>query len=243
MDIKAEGLFITGTDTGVGKTVVAAAIARHLSLKGHSVGILKPVTSGALEKDGSLVSEDADLLRWASGCTAPDHITSPYVLREPIAPSEAALREGKEIRFELILEAYEKLASSHDIVIVEGAGGLLVPLAPGLLVADLPVRLDLPLLIVARPDLGTVNHTLMTCECALSRHIRPLGIVINGQFDNPAGAEEYAPRLISELSPVPLLGVLPRLESIDEKDLVEKLAPAFAPMHLETLLALEVDLG
>lgn len=243
MEIKTKGIFITGTDTGVGKTVVAAAIARYLSLNGFSVGVLKPVTSGAVEKDGSLVSEDADLLRRASGCTAPRQITSPHVLREPIAPSEAALREGKVVRFELILHAYEQLASSHDIVIVEGAGGLLVPLGPGLLVADLPARLGLPLLIVARPDLGTVNHTLMTCECALSRHIRTLGIVINGQTYNPAGAEEYAPRLISELSPVPLLGTLPRLESTDEMDLVERLAPAVADMHIESLLALEVKHG
>lgn len=237
----ARGMFITGTDTGVGKTVVAAAIARYMSRKGYSVGVLKPVTSGGVKRGDELVSEDADLLRWASGCTAPGHIISPYVLRDPIAPSEAARREGKEIVLELIREAYEQLSLSHELVIVEGAGGLLVPLGPGLLVADLPARLGLPLLIVSRPGLGTVNHTLMTCECALSRHIRTLGIVINGQSDDPAGAEEYAPRLIAELSPAPILGALPRLASSDEKDLVEKLAPAVAPMSLETLLALAVN--
>ncbi len=236
-------MFITGTDTGVGKTVVAAAIARHLSRQGCSVAVLKPVTSGAVEKEGSLISEDAELLRWASGCHAPVHVTSPYVLREAIAPSEAALREGREISFGPIRDAYEQLAASHDLVIVEGAGGLLVPLAQDLLVADLPARLGLPLLIVARPDLGTVNHTLMTCECALARHIRVAGIIINGQAGSPAAAEEYAPRLISELAPVPLLGVLPRLETSDQKDLVAKLAPQVAGMRLETVLALEVNRG
>ncbi len=240
METKAKGMFITGTDTGVGKTVVAAAIARYLSRKGYAVGVLKPVTSGGVKRGDSLVSQDAELLRWASGCTAPCHITSPYVFREPIAPSEAAHRVGREIGFEPIREAYEQLSLSHELVIVEGAGGLLVPLGPDLLVADLPARLGLPLLIVSRPDLGTVNHTLMTCECALSRHIRTLGIVINGRSDSPAGAEEYAPRLIAELSPVPFLGALPRMTSSDEKDLVEKLAPAVAHMRIETLLALEV---
>lgn len=238
-DIRARGLFITGTDTGVGKTIVAAAIARHLSLRGYAVGVLKPVTSGTADRNGLPVSEDADLLRWASGCTAPERVIAPYVLREPIAPSEAALREGTEIRFEPIRQAYDHLASGHDLVIVEGAGGLLVPLAPGLQIADLPIRLGLPLLIVARPALGTVNHTLMTCECALARDIRTLGIVINGQTGSTSGAEGYAARLISQLSPVPLLGVLPHLETVDEKDLVKLLAPSIADMGLEKLLVLE----
>jgi len=241
--IPAKGLFITGTDTGVGKTVVAAAIARHMSLKSFSVAVLKPVTSGAVEKGGSLVSEDAELLRWASGCEAPVNLTSPYVLRDAIAPSEAARHEGREISFEPIREAYEQLAASHDLVIVEGAGGLLVPLAQDLLVADLPVRLGLPLLIVARPDLGTVNHTLMTCECALARHIRVMGIIINNQAGSPGAAEEYAPRLISELAAVPLLGVLPRIEASDDRDLIAKLAPAIAGIHLEAILAEEVNCG
>lgn len=207
---------------------------------GYSVGVLKPVTSGAVEKNGLLVSEDAELLRWASGCNAPANIIAPYLLQEPMAPSEAALRQGTQIRFDRIRDSYEQLASSHDLVIVEGAGGLLVPLAPDLSVADLPVRLCLPLLIVARPDLGTVNHTLMTCECALSRHIRTLGIIINGQSCNPHGAEEYAPRLIASLSPAPLLGILPRLVSDSETGLVEKLAPAMSDMKLATLLDLSL---
>lgn len=221
--------------------MVAAAIARHLSQKGFSVAVLKPVTSGAAEKGGSLVSEDAQLLRWASGCQAPVHLTSPYLLREAIAPSEAALREGREIRFEPIREAYEQLAASHDLVIVEGAGGLLVPLGQDLFVADLAVRLGLPLLIVARPGLGTVNHTLMTCECALARHIVIAGIIINGQAGNPAAAEEYAARLIAELAPVPVLGVLPRIEARDDRDLVAKLEPSIAGIRLENILVVEAN--
>jgi len=153
--MRPKGIFITGTDTGVGKTIVAAGIARYLHDRGIRVGVLKPVTSGALEADGRLVSEDAELLRWAARSTAPAGDTAPYVLRDPLAPSEAARRDGVAISRNRIREAFDRLAGRHDFLIVEGAGGLLVPLADDLLVADLAKHLELPLLIVARPDLGT----------------------------------------------------------------------------------------
>jgi len=219
-----KGIFITGTDTGVGKTIVAAAIACYLRDKGYRVGVLKPVTSGGVEKDGRLVSEDAELLAWAAGCPAGNEDISPYVLRDPIAPSEAARHEGVRIVYERIREAFDRLSAVHDIVIVEGAGGLLVPLSDDLLVADLAQRLDLPLIITARPDLGTVNHTLMTCECARTRGIAILGVIINGWPDNPGNAESYAPELIERLSGERLLGVFPRCSDRDEKAIVEKLS-------------------
>jgi dethiobiotin synthetase len=234
--MRQKGIFVTGTDTGVGKTIVAASIARYLRDQGVSVGVLKPVTSGALESGEKLVSEDAELLRWAAKCTSSDDDVSPYLLREPLAPSEAALRDGVTIRFERIRESFERLAAHHDFLVVEGAGGLLVPLADDLLVADLAKLLDLPLLIVARPDLGTVNHTLMTCECARSRGIEVLGVVINGQTEQPGQAESYAPRLIARLSGVPLLAVLRRYPGMDEKSMVEKLASYLEEEPLATAL-------
>ena len=120
---------ITGTDTGVGKTIVAATIARLLHQRGVNVGVMKPVTSGCREVDGRLVSEDAELLAWAAGCDSADPDTAPYRLKEPLAPSVAASREGVRIDFSRIRDAYDRLASRHDVVIVEGAGGLMVPLA------------------------------------------------------------------------------------------------------------------
>lgn len=222
--MQPKGIFVTGTDTGVGKTLVAAAIARYLRNQGIRVGVLKPVTSGARECGGDLVSGDAELLCWAAKCTSSDRDVSPFVLREPIAPSEAARREGVTIRYERIRDSFDRLAAQNDFLIVEGAGGLLVPLGDDLLVADLAIRLGLPLLIVARPDLGTVNHTLMTCECARSRGIAILGVVINGQPEYPGEAEKYAPRLIEQLSGVPLLGVLRRYQAADETDIVVQLA-------------------
>ena len=238
---RTRGVFISGTDTGVGKTIVAAAIALSLRKAGLRVAVLKPVTSGAILSDGRLVSEDAELLRWASACTASDRDIAPYLLREPLAPSVSAACEGVIIELFLIREAFERLSASHDFIIVEGAGGLLVPLAKNLLVADLVEDLSLPLLIVARPNLGTVNHTLMTCECARSRGIEVLGVVINGQAAQPDMAEEYAARVISEYATVPVLAVLPRCSEANDKAIVELLAEYIEKQPLAALLPLEVS--
>lgn len=240
MTQRTRGIFITGTDTGVGKTIVASAIAHHLRKKGLRVAVLKPVTSGAVIIDGILTSEDAELLRWASACNAPDSDIAPYLLREPLAPSESAACEGVVIELRLVCEAFERLSASHDFVIVEGSGGLLVPLAPNLLVADLVAELSLPLLIVARPNLGTVNHALMTCECARSRDIKVMGVVINGQPEQPGQAEQYAARLISEFAAVSIPAVLPRCNGDDEKAVVETLSKCIETQPLASLLSLEV---
>lgn len=223
----AKGIFITGTDTGIGKTVVAAAIARVLKERGINVGIMKPVTSGCSERDGKLFSDDAALLRWAAGLPF-DEDTEPYCLKAPIAPSMAAEKEGVRIDFSLIKSAYDRLASQHDFMIIEGAGGLMVPLAGGLLIADLITQLKVPALVVTRPNLGTVNHTLLTCFTARQLGIETRGFIINRYPDRPGEAEEYAPHLLDSLAGVPLLGVLPEVESFDREDQVEELADHLA---------------
>lgn len=217
-----QGIFITGTDTGVGKTIVTATIARLLKKRGINVGVMKPVTSGCIERDRQLVSEDAELLAWAAG-TPLDHDCAPYCLRTPIAPSVAAAREGVKIDFAQIKEAYGSLTQRHDFVLVEGAGGLMVPLNGGLLIADLVGALGLPLLVVARPNLGTINHAVLTCYSAKQLGIRVKGIIVNDYPDQPDMAEEYAPHLIDSLSGAPLLGLFPRMADIDPKDMVERI--------------------
>jgi dethiobiotin synthetase len=238
--MRDRGIFITGTDTGVGKTIVAAAIALFLRKAGFRVAVLKPVTSGAVVIDGRLCSEDAELLRWASACTAPATDIAPYLFREPLAPSESAAREGIVIETGPICEAFGRLSARHDFVIVEGAGGLLVPLAEDLLVADLAKELSLPLLIVARPNLGTVNHSLMTCECARSRGIEIMGVIINGQSGQFDAAEEYAPRVISHHAGVSVPAVFPRCTAGNEKVIVKTLANLIGKQPLAALLSLEV---
>jgi dethiobiotin synthetase len=240
--MSSKGIFITGTDTGVGKTIVAATISRYLMRRGVSVGVLKPVTSGAETRNGQLVSHDAELLAWAAGSCDPSELSSPYILREPLAPSEAATREGVTIEAGRVIDSFNRLAACHDYVVVEGAGGLLVPLADSLLVADLVLQLQLPMVIVARPGLGTVNHTLMTWECARSRGIRVLGVIICNQQTPPDMTEVYAPALIERFSGIPVLGVFPAHGAHDESLIVEHLSGIVRNHPLADILAKETGI-
>jgi dethiobiotin synthetase len=217
------GLFITGTDTGVGKTVVAAALARLLRMRGLSIGVMKPVTSGCREENGTLVSDDALLLCQAAGveCSAD---VAPYLLREAVAPAEAAKLDGISIDFARIRESFDRLAAASDFVIVEGAGGLMVPLAGGLLVADLAKQLDLPLLVVARPGLGTINHTVLTCFAAQQMELGVAGVIINDYPETPGLAERSAPHQIGSLCGAAVLGIWPHRDDVDELEMVDALA-------------------
>ena len=240
--MSAKGIFITGTDTGVGKTAVSAVIARLLRQHGVNVGVMKPVTSGCAEIDGRLVSDDAELLCWAAGTDSRDHDTAPYLLRYPISPSMAAEQDGVRIDFHVIKAAYDRLAHKHDFVIVEGAGGLMVPLAGGLLIADLAAQLSLPLLVVARPNLGTINHTLLTTFAARQMGLTVTGIVINNYPAQPGQAEEYAPHLLGSLCGAPVLGVFPAMDAVDERTLIPQLADAIGDHILTPFLLKEIGI-
>jgi dethiobiotin synthetase len=217
------GIFITGTDTGVGKTIVAATLARLLRMNGVNVSVMKPVTSGCREEDDQLVSDDAQLLCQAAGIACTDD-SAPYRLREALAPAEAARIDGIRIDFSIIKAAFERLMSGSDYVIVEGVGGLMVPLSGGLLVADLARELDLPLLVVARPELGTINHTLLTCFAARQMGLSVAGVIINGMPEHPGLAERGAPHQIGSLCGAPVLGIWPQRTEIDEMEMVDELA-------------------
>lgn len=216
----AKGIFITGTDTGVGKSIASAAVVMLLKRMGRSVGVMKPVTSGCLERDGGLVSLDAELLCFAADTPlTPD--CAPYLLKAPLAPSVAASLEGVRIDFQTIKEAYLRLAAGFDYVVVEGAGGLMVPLAGGLLMSDLALHLELPVAVVARPGLGTVNHTLLTTFCARNLGLAVKGVIINRYPALPDQAEESAPHLIASLSGSQLLGVFPEISAENDRRVVE----------------------
>jgi dethiobiotin synthetase len=219
----SKGIFITGTDTGVGKTIVAAVLARLLRMRGLSVGVMKPVTSGCREENGKLISDDAQLLSQAAGVDCSEDV-APYLLRKPVAPAEAAKQDGIVIDFSRISASFDRLAACHDFVIVEGAGGLMVPLAGGLLVADLARQLGLPLLVVARPELGTINHTILTCFAAQQMDLKVAGVVINNYPDSPGLAEQSAPHHIGSLCGAAVLGIWPHRDDSDELELVEGLA-------------------
>ena len=217
------GIFITGTDTGVGKTIVAATLARLLRMRGLNVGVMKPVTSGCREENGRLVSDDALLLCQAAGVTCSDAV-APYLLREPVAPAEAAKLDGVRIDFARIRESFTTVSAGYDFMIVEGAGGLMVPLAGGLLVADLARQLELPLLVVARPNLGTINHTVLTCFAAQQMELKVAGVIINNYPEPPGLAERSAAHHIGSLCGAPVLGIWPHRDDLDEMEIVDGLA-------------------
>lgn len=236
------GIFITGTDTGVGKTIVAAALARHLKNLGLNVGVMKPVTSGCREIDGRPVSDDAELLKWGAGIDNDDYIYAPYLLRAPLAPSVAAAKEGVRIEFARITEAGRALAEQFDFLIVEGVGGLMVPLCGGLLVADLVKELGLPLMVVTRPDLGTINHTCLTTFCAQQMGLEVKGVIINNWPDQPGEAELSAPHMISSLSGAPVLGIFPHIDSGDPREQVTELALHLSQEPATRILLREIGL-
>ena len=241
--MNGKGIFITGTDTGVGKTIVASALARLLRDQGVNVGVMKPVTSGCREENGLLVSEDASLLAWSAGVNGMDPDIAPYLLRLPIAPAEAARREGVRIDFQHISDSFALLTSRHDFIIVEGAGGLMVPLGGRLLIADLIKHLNLPILVVARPNLGTINHTLLTCFTASQLGIDVKGVVINNYPETPEIAEEMAPQLIASLAGVPLLAVLPHLDGNGLREIVAALATRLAGEAATLILLREIGVA
>ncbi|NOZ22980.1 MAG: dethiobiotin synthase [Planctomycetes bacterium] len=213
--MSAKGLFVTGTDTEVGKTVVAAGIARVLKRRGVDVGVMKPVASGGEP------SEDAVALAKAAGSDDPMEEINPICPPEPLAPTVTARRCGRPIDLQKVWDAFRSLAGRHEFLIVEGVGGLLVPLAEGITVADLAKGMALPVVIVGRTGLGTINHTLLTVEAARSRSLRIAGVVLNQVVDGSWGvSEETNPGEIEGHAGVRILGVIRHIKNISDCDAV-----------------------
>jgi len=205
-----KGLFITGTDTGVGKTYVAAGIAKALRSAKIDVGVMKPAETGCRPRSGKLIPRDAEALIRAAAVRDSLSLVNPYRFQAPVAPSVAAEIDRKTIDPGKILQSFKTLSQKHRFMIVEGAGGIMVPLAKGYLFLDLAEAMDLPVVIVARPGLGTINHTLLTIEALRGRGIAISGIVINdGQGGRKGLAEVTSPAVIQNLSGVPIIGTIP----------------------------------
>ena len=200
------GIFVTGTDTGVGKTFVACAVAGVLRDAGYRIGVMKPAESGGAEIDGKLVPEDAARLRDWSGCQVPLEKICPYSLREPLAPSIAAERQGIKIDIDHLLKIYNEISAAHDLTIVEGAGGLMVPLLPSYTYADFAKLLKVPLIVVAANRLGAVNHLLLTLEHASCRGLTTLGYVLNNLVPERSLAAETNRETLSTLTAAVCLG-------------------------------------
>jgi dethiobiotin synthetase len=197
-------VFVTGTDTGCGKTAVASALARTLRAAGQRVRVLKPIETGC--ENG--VPADARALAAAAGDDAVLERLCPYRLALPAAPEIAARAEGVALELGPIEAALATARAGADLVIVEGAGGLLVPITPTLDMAGLAAHLRLPVLIVARSTLGTINHTLLTLESARARELRVLGVVVSHATPALSDADRRNLDLLIEHLPVPLLAEL-----------------------------------
>ena len=213
------GLFVVGTDTGVGKTRIAAAIARALHRSGRRVGVLKPVATGAtLQPDGTWVADDATRLIAAIDGTGRVATAEacPIAFAEPLAPPVAARRAGRLLGFAEVEDASLRAIaawadSGAEVVVVEGVGGLLCPIAEGATVIDLAIQLDYPLVVVARRGLGTLNHTLLTVEAAVRRGLRVAGVILNGSDPtaDPIAEATNPDELARRLGPIAVLADIP----------------------------------
>ncbi|MFH1090510.1 MAG: dethiobiotin synthase [Pseudomonadota bacterium] len=216
-----KGLFVAGTDTGVGKTMVAAALTAALRRRGINATYMKPVGSDGVEVQGRLVSPDALFAARSAGLDTPSELMSPICLPGGVSPLAASEATGREINLGLALAAWDKLSRRHEMVLVEGVGGLLAPLTGKTLAVELNRRLNLPVLVVARPGLGTINHTLLTIEALERRGIGCIGFCYSGsaEADRDPSFNTNA-RHTGLFTAAPFWGLLPFLPDL------EKAAPA-----------------
>ena len=203
-------IFISGTDTDIGKTFITAGLAALMQSLGYKTGVFKPFQSGAEEKNGFLIAPD---LAYVKKIDAFVETSCTYLMKPPTAPSLAAEIDGIHIDMNRVVRDYKQLDEKCDLVITEGAGGLCVPVAPSMLTSDVVKLLNLPLVIVARPDLGTINHVLLTVNFAKQQGIDVRGVIINRY---PKGTDDIAirtaPRLIEEYSDTKVLGIVRDVE-------------------------------
>lgn len=210
MPLAVPGLFVTGTDTGVGKTFVSTLIIGELRAAGLTVGAYKPACSGAVETLDGPVWEDVEALYEATGGLFDRDRISPQRFLAPLAPPVAAKSEERTIHADLLRSGAEWWSGKCDVLIVEGAGGLLCPLTETETFVDLAVSLGLPVLIVARATLGTINHSLLTIEAARRRGLTVAGVVLNEVV--PAGDDASVATNADEITArtgIPVLGVVP----------------------------------
>jgi dethiobiotin synthetase len=202
------GVFVTGTGTEVGKTVVAAVIARTLAAEGKRVHVFKPAVTG-LEEEGET---DHALLRRASGSEQSEEEIAPYRYDPPASPHLAAALAGEEIDPARLREAAHAAAENADAIVCEGVGGLLVPLSPTYLVRDLAADLGYPIVVVASPGLGTINHTLLTVEAARAAGLEVAAVVLNPWPEEPSEIERSNRETIAAFGKV-------RVEALPQLDL------------------------
>ncbi len=231
--MKSKGYFISGTDTGVGKTVVTACLLALYHKRSVDLGVMKPMETGIDPECSSEANSDAKFLLAVSGNQDTLEEVCPIRLQPPAAPLQAARMTGQTIAIDSILENFRKLQTRHDQILVEGVGGLMVPLKPDYFITDLIRDMDLPLIIVSRLTLGTLNHTLLTLKTAQSTGIEIAGVILNRSDNSPLNdVEKGQARLIHELSGVPVIGECPFINPVSVERFDNQLAEEIAHWKL-----------
>jgi dethiobiotin synthetase len=218
------GFFITGTDTDIGKTVVTACLTTLFKSQDMDVGVMKPIETGVDPACSSSANSDAKFLMESSSSTDAEEEVCPYRLKTPASPYQAAQIAGIQIQPSTIIEKFKVLRSRHRIMMVEGIGGILVPITYKYSVADLALEIGLPLIIVSRLRVGTLNHTLLTINAAQQYGLKIKGIILN---QHEAGGlndvEIKQGELLEEFSGIPILGICPYLEDVSSEGIKESL--------------------
>lgn len=213
-------LFVAGTDINVGKTFITAGLAATMQSLGYSTCVYKPIQTGTLDKNGFMQSPD---LAFVKNIDPYIKTFSTYLLKESATPIIAAEKESVIIDKNLIKKDYDLISKEHDCTIVESTGGLMTPVSFNFLISDLIKLLDLPILLVIKPDSGTVNHTLLTINHAVSKGLNVRGVIINNFPENADIDVKTAPRLIEEYSDAKVLGIVksfPDTKKINPNDLI-----------------------
>ena len=212
-----KSFFVTGTDTGVGKTVITAALAMCLRKLGIDVGVMKPIASGIPQKTG-FKSSDVSSLYEAAGITDSEEMINPVFLPIPTSPYDATKILNVSIDMPLIFEKFQNLIKTHQMLLVEGIGGIMTPITKNFFVADMIKAIGLDTIIVTRSTLGTLNHTIMTLRMCKDYEIPVKGMIVN-YFDERGGpAEKNAPATLYELTGIPILGIIPFVKDYQKLD-------------------------
>jgi len=205
--------FITGTDYDIGKTYVTAGLASALKKSGKNVGVMKPISVG-LGKPQGFKSEDAKTLAEAAGVNDSDELINPFHFPIVASPYGAAKLLQQPIDTSVILERFKQLTSLHDVLLVDGIGGIMNPITDKKYVADLIKEMGADTIIVSPTTLGTINHTIMTCKVCSEYGLSIKGIIINSSFENKAIAENLAETFANRTG-VPILGIVPYMKLFD----------------------------
>lgn len=219
-------IFILGTDTEVGKTVIARSLARTLFNQKFKIGVFKPLESGGVIKNGKLYGLDSQSLKEAAFSSFALDMINPYILKNPLAPGVAAEIENIKISFPKIKKSFEKIVDSSDFTIVEGAGGLLVPIQNKKTNLDLIKYLDIDVLLVARSGLGTINHTLLTFQHLSAQGINVRGVILN-QVESQRTLSEKTNIHVLKKYGVPIWGYFPHILTNDTEILAQEFSKRF----------------